>query len=78
MKETIKTRQYEYTGVSLPKPLKQEVRLLAAGMETSIRKAAMQLIELSIKEYKRQISVTSEGVLEDYPVVAGQPSGRGI
>jgi hypothetical protein len=58
MKETIKTRQYEYTGVALPKPkpLKQEVRLIAAGMETPIGRATMRLIELGIKEYKRQIS----------------------
>jgi hypothetical protein len=60
MKEEIKIRKYEYTGVSLPKPLKQEVRLIAAGMETSIGKAAMRLIELGIKEYKRQISVIHE------------------
>jgi hypothetical protein len=38
-------------------------------METSIGKAAMRLIELGIKEYKRQISVTSECIHEDYPTV---------
>jgi hypothetical protein len=75
MKETIKTKKYEYTGVSLPKPLKQEVRLIAAGMETSIGKAAMRLIELGIKEYKRQISAAYESVPDGYPAVAWQPSG---
>jgi hypothetical protein len=68
MKEAIKTKQYEYTGVSLPRPLKQEVRLIAAGMETSIGKAAMRLIELGIKEYKRQITAASEGVPDGYPI----------
>jgi hypothetical protein len=72
MKET---RQYEYTGVSLPRPLKQEVRLIAAGMETSIGKAAMRLIELGIQEYKRQI-VESEYVAEGCSPTIGQPSDQ--
>jgi hypothetical protein len=62
MKET---KKYEYTGVSLPRHLKQEVRLIAASMETSIGKAAMRLIELGIEEYKHQISVVHESVLDN-------------
>jgi hypothetical protein len=72
MKEEIKKKQYEYTGVSLPKPLKQKVRLIAAGMETSIGKAAMRLIELGIEEYNRQTLATHEPVPDGCFTIAGQ------
>ena len=65
------TKKYEYTGVSLPKPLKQEVRLIAAGMETSIGKAAMRLIELGIEEYKHHISVIHDSVPDNYHTEKG-------
>ncbi len=49
-------KQYEYTNVATPKPLKQKIRFIAAKMETTMGKAAVRLIELGMEEYKRQQS----------------------
>jgi hypothetical protein len=57
MKEQqFEANKYEYTNVATPKPLKQEIRFIAAKMETTMVNTAVRLIEFGMEEYKCQQS----------------------